>query len=130
METVLEVKNLGKNFGAFHAVDNVSFSVPRGKVIGLLGPNGAGKTTTIHMLLGITTLSSGKISYFGKDFLTHKQSCLQRINFTSSFNTLQGRISAWENLKVFAGLYQVRDADRKIKELMEYFQISDLGPQR
>ena len=60
-KTIMEVENLIKEFGSFRAVDNISFSVPRGKVIGFLGPNGAGKTTTINMLLGITIPTSEKI---------------------------------------------------------------------
>lgn len=54
MRTVLQVKNLTKQFGGFTAVDDISFSLKRGEVLGFLGPNGAGKTTTIQMLLGIT----------------------------------------------------------------------------
>jgi len=123
-ENVLEVKNLIKIFGnSFTAVDNVSFVVPRGKVIGLLGPNGAGKTTTIHMLLGISTPTFGEIRYFGKNFQTNRNYCLQKINFTSSFNSLQNRISVWENLIVFSGLYEVKNPEKRIRELIEYFEI-------
>lgn len=123
---ILEVKNLTKKFGEFTAVDNISFSLKEGEILGLLGPNGAGKTTTIHMLLGITLATSGMIRYFGKDLYKHHQSCLQRINFTSAFNTLQGRISIWENLLVFAHLYRVKNPKKKIMDLVEYFEIADL----
>jgi ABC-2 type transport system ATP-binding protein len=129
-KNVLEVHNLVKNYGSFRAVDGISFNVPKGKIIGLLGPNGAGKTTTIHMLLGITLLSSGKIMYFEKDFTKHREYCLQKINFTSSFNTLQGRISVWENLLVFAGLYQLKNPEKKIHELLQYFEVEDLIDQK
>ncbi|OGY26756.1 MAG: hypothetical protein A2Z11_02160 [Candidatus Woykebacteria bacterium RBG_16_43_9] len=129
-ETILEVKNLVKNYNSFRAVDSISLVVPRGKIIGLLGPNGAGKTTTIHMLLGITLSDGGTIKYFGKDFYKHRQECLQRINFTSAFNTLQGRISVWENLLVFAKLYSVKNPKEKIMELINYFEIPDLLPKR
>lgn len=129
-EPILEVKNLVKNYGSFRAVDNISFIVPKGKVIGLLGPNGAGKTTTIQVLLGITLLNGGTIKYFGEDFDKNKQYCLQRINFASAFNTLQGRISVWENLLVFAYLYALKKPKKKITELAEYFEITDLLPQR
>jgi ABC-2 type transport system ATP-binding protein len=125
-EIVLEVENLIKNYGSFRAVDGISFSVPRGKVVGFLGPNGAGKTTTIQMLLGITERSSGSIKYFGEDFFKNREKCLQRINFASAFNTLLGRISVMENLTVFAGLYLIKSPKKKIQELAEYFQISDL----
>src|SRR6267143_1795067 len=112
------------------AVDGISFVVPKGKIVGLLGPNGAGKTTTIHMLLGITTPTAGRISYFGKEFVSHRQECLQRINYASSFNTLQGRISVWENLLVFARLYGLTKPGPRIGELASYFEITDLLPKR
>lgn len=129
-EAILEVQNLVKDYGSFRAVDHVSFSVPKGTVVGLLGPNGAGKTTTIQMLLGITLYTSGTIRYFGRDFATHRQYCLSRINFTSSYNTLQGRISVWENLQVFAYLYGVQKDAQKILRLVDYFDITDILHQR
>jgi ABC-2 type transport system ATP-binding protein len=125
-KNVLEVKNLVKNYGSYTAVNNISFNVQRGKIIGLLGPNGAGKTTTIQVLLGVTLHNGGEIKYFGKDFTKNRQHSLQRINFTSSFNTLQGRISVFENLLVFAHLYQVQNPRKKISEFAQYFEITDL----
>src|SRR3989338_10369420 len=126
MNSILQVSNLSKRFGTFTAVDNISFSLKKGEVLGLLGPNGAGKSTTIQMLLGITTQSSGAISYFGKDFDKYKRESLQRINFASSFNSLQGKISVLENLLVFALLYYVKNPMAKIKELLTYFEMEDL----
>ncbi len=125
-DVVLKVENLFKNYGKFQAVGGISFDIPRGKVVGLLGPNGAGKTTTIQMLTGITSVTSGKILYFGKDFLKNRQYCLQKINFTSSFNSLQNRITVWENLLVYAQLYSVNSPQKKIKEYLSYFQIEEL----
>ncbi len=125
-ESVLEVQNLVKTYGAFRAVDCISFAVPKGKVVGLLGPNGAGKTTTIHMLLGITLHNGGTITYFGKDFTKYSEESLQRINFVSSYNSLQDRISVQENLLVFGGLYGVAHLKKKITDLLDYFQIPEL----
>src|SRR5262249_29113096 len=122
-ETLLDVQGLTKNFGRVRAVDHISFSIPRGKIVGLLGPNAAGKTTTIHILLGIITRTAGRIVYFGKDFTRHRGECLQRINYASSFNTLQGRISVWENLLVFAHLYGVTAPGARIRELAAYFEV-------
>lgn len=123
---VLQVKNLTKRFGSFTAVDSISFELREGEVLGLLGPNGAGKTTTIQILLGITTPNSGEIRYFEKDFSQNRQDCLQKINYTSAFNTLQSRTTVWENLLVFANLYLIDDPKKKIMELVEYFEIKDL----
>ncbi|MBV9159620.1 MAG: ABC transporter ATP-binding protein [Candidatus Kaiserbacteria bacterium] len=124
---VLEIRNLTKRFGDFTAVDSISFAVKRGEIVGLLGPNGAGKTTTIHMLLGITLKNGGSITYFGRDFYHHRLESLQRINSSSAFNTLLGRITVKENLRVFAALYRVDDADRIIDELLKRFEIADLA---
>jgi ABC-2 type transport system ATP-binding protein len=128
-DAVLEVEHLVKDYGTFRAVDGISFTLPRGKILGFLGPNGAGKTTTIQMLLGITLTNGGSITYFGKNFAQDPLSCLARINFTSAFNTLLGRISVWENLIVFANLYEIPRPNEKIVELLSYFEILDLRSQ-
>ncbi len=130
MSDLLVVEQLTKRFGDFTAVNGISFVVPKGKIIGLLGPNGAGKSTTIQMLLGITAPTAGAIHYFNQNFFTHRQACLQRINYASSFNTLQGRITVWENLLVFAELYLVSNAKTKIKQLAEHFRITELFNKR
>lgn len=127
MSKLLEVKNLTKRFGQFTAVDNIAFSIEPGEVVGLLGPNGAGKTTTIQMLLGITLRTSGTINYFGKDFAKNRSWCLQQINYASAYGKMLERLSVYENLKVFAGLYQVKDAHKKIFGLLERFEITDLA---
>ena len=108
----------------------ISFSLAKGKIIGLLGPNGAGKTTTIQMLVGITLPDGGAIRYFGLDLHTHREACLQRINFSSSYNMLQSRITVWENLIVFARLYRVDNPKARSGELGEYFGITQLMDQR
>jgi ABC-2 type transport system ATP-binding protein len=127
---VLEVDNLTKLYGSFRAVDSVSFSLQKGRILGLLGPNGAGKTTTIQMLVGITLPDAGTIRYFGMDLQKHRQACLQRVNFSSSYNMLQNRITVWENLVVYAGLYRVHKPQQKIRDMGEYFGITGLMNQR
>lgn len=129
-DILLEVTNLVKDYKGFTAVDGISFQIPKGKVIGFLGPNGAGKTTTIQMLCGITLPTSGKIQYFGKEFFAHRQYCLQKINTTSAFMYLVGRITVWENLYVYAMLYSVKNPKQKIAELVEYFELQPLLKQQ
>lgn len=127
---VLKVSHLVKDYGSFRAVNDISFSIPKGKIVGFLGPNGAGKTTTIQILLGITSSTAGKIEYFGKDFAKHRSAILQRINFTSAFNTLLGRITARENMIVYAKLYGIADPTNKINELLNYFEIANIAHTR
>ncbi len=126
-EPVLSVDNLMKDYGTYRAVDQISFDIKKGEVFGLLGPNGAGKSTTIQMLMGVTLPTSGTIRYFGKDFAKHRQASLQRVNYASAYNSLQYRISVEDNLRVFAGLYLVKNPNQKIDELLDYFEIRRLA---
>ncbi|GAC1315826.1 MAG: hypothetical protein NVSMB2_08010 [Chloroflexota bacterium] len=126
----LEVDSLTKSYGGYRAVDGVTFTVPRGRIVGLLGPNGAGKTTTIQMLVGVTLPDGGTIRYFGHDLHRERAACLQRINFSSSYNNLQSRITVWENLLVFARLYRIPRPEAKIRELGAYFGIDGYMNQR
>jgi ABC-2 type transport system ATP-binding protein len=127
---VLEVDQLTKLYGRFRAVDAISFTLNKGHIVGLLGPNGAGKTTTIQMLVGITLPDAGSIRYFGMDLHKHRTACLERINFASSYNMLQNRITVWENLIVYARLYSVSKPEAKISRMGDYFGITGLFNQR
>ena len=120
---VLEVKNLIKNFNKVKAVKNVSFDIKEGEIVGLLGPNGAGKTTTIQMLLGTLTPTSGEIKYFGKEFNSHREEILSKVNFCSSYIRLPWRMTVSENLDVIARLYGVKDRKRRIRKLLTAFDI-------
>jgi len=124
---VVEVHGLVKDFGKFRAVDDVSFDVRRGEILGLLGPNGAGKTTVIHMLLGLTTPTAGTIRIFGFDLAHHREEILERTNFSSSYVSLPYSLTIRECLLVFAGLYHVRRPKARIKELLETFEMPELG---
>ena len=125
MENVLEVSKLTKQFGQFTAVDDISFSIIEGEIVGLLGPNGAGKTTTIQMLLGLVTPTSGSISYFGRNFQTHREYCLSHINFTSAYAHVQGKLTVLQNLKIFAGLYGMKNPEKRIDELIALLHIEE-----
>ena len=123
---LVEIENLTKTFGDFRAVDNVSFSIDRGQIIGLLGPNGAGKTTTIHMILGLVTPTSGRIDIFGKSMATHRGEILEQVNFTSPYVAFPFRLTVLENLKVFARIYNLKKPRERIDELLERFSITKL----
>ncbi|MDH4272050.1 MAG: ABC transporter ATP-binding protein [Candidatus Aminicenantes bacterium] len=124
---VVEVRGLVKDFGKFRAVDDVSFDVHRGEILGLLGPNGAGKTTVIHMLLGLTTPTAGTIRIFGFDLAHHREEILERTNFSSTYVSLPYSLTVRECLRVFAGLYHVRRPKARIEELLETFEMPDLS---
>ncbi len=127
-QSIVQVRNLTKEFADFVAVDGLTFDIAEGNITGLLGPNGAGKTTTIQMLLDIITPTSGEIRIFGKDMLRHREEILNAVNFSSPYVTLPSNLKVWENLKTFARLYGVKDIDGKIHELATFFDIKDLLP--
>ncbi|MBV8771118.1 MAG: ABC transporter ATP-binding protein [Deltaproteobacteria bacterium] len=123
---VVTVDHLTKVFGRFKAVEDVSFAIHKGEIVGLVGPNGAGKTTTIHMLLGLIAPTSGNITLFGRHYEGHREEILQKLNFTSPYMAMPGRLTVCENLKVFARIYNVRDASAKIDQLLHSFGILHL----
>ncbi|MCA9815771.1 MAG: ABC transporter ATP-binding protein [Candidatus Obscuribacterales bacterium] len=126
LETILKVESLNKQFGNFTAVEDLSFSVRGGEIVGLLGANGAGKTTTIHMLLGLTKPTAGTVTIFGENLEESRVSILQRVNFASSYVHLPYNLRVVENLKVFAKIYGVAKPGEKIDELLEMFEIAHL----
>jgi len=123
---VVEVKELTKVFKSFKAVDNVSFKIYPGEILGLLGPNGAGKTTIIHMLLGLTTPTEGDIKVFGLDLKRHRKKIIKDVNFSSSHVSMPNSLKVKESLKVFARLYRVRNREKRISKLLRIFEIEDI----
>ena len=110
------VERLTRRFGAFTAVDQVSFEVGRGEVFGFLGPNGAGKTTTIKMLTGLLQPTSGRGAVAGFDLAREVESVKRSIGYMSQLFSLYGDLTVEENIAFFAGLYGVpreRRAERR-----------------
>ena len=135
--SILYVEHLKKTFTTkkwfkdpiiFTAVNDVSFELQRGEILGLLGPNGAGKTTIIQMLLDLLTPSSGTISYFGKDIQLHRTEILEQVSFASTYLKLPGSLTVAENLDVYGKLYGMPKELRgqQIKKNMEIFEIEKL----
>jgi ABC-2 type transport system ATP-binding protein len=123
---LVTVERLTKTYGAFTAVDDVSFVVKAGEIAGLVGPNGAGKTTIIHMMLGLISPNAGMVRLFGKSLDADREQILQRLNFTSPYMAFPVRLTVFENLTIFARIYNVRDPRSKIIELLERFGIGRL----
>jgi ABC-2 type transport system ATP-binding protein len=122
---ILEVKSLTKRFGDSTAVDDISFDIQPGEILGLLGPNGAGKTTTIQMLLGLVTPTTGSIRMFGLDLATHREQILQQVNFSSTYISMPYSLTIEENLWVVAKLYGMTDIARRIGEVLKKVEMED-----
>lgn len=124
--TAISVSRLSKRYGQTLAVDDIGFEVMRGETLGLLGGNGAGKTTTIAMLLGLLIPSGGQIRILGHDMATDRFAALARMNFSSPYVALPGRLSVEENLRVYAHLYGVRQISARIAELARQLDLEAL----
>ncbi len=125
-KSVVEIRNLTKRFNDFTAVDNISFDIKEGEILGLLGPNGAGKTTTIHMLLGLITPTVGSIHMFGLDLAKHREAILRQVNFSSTYISMPFSLTVEENLKVIARLYELKHIQQRINDIVKKLEMEDI----
>lgn len=124
--SILKVSNLTKRFKDFLAVDDISFDLKEGEILGLLGPNGAGKTTTIQMLLGILTPTSGSVEYFGKNLQHHREEILEQVNFSTTYTNLPWILKVSECLNFISYLYDIKNRKQRIEEIAETFDLKNL----
>jgi ABC-2 type transport system ATP-binding protein len=110
MSEAIRVRELTRRFGAFTAVDAVTFDVRRGEIFGFLGPNGAGKTTTIKMVTGLLAPTSGTAEVAGLDVVREARAVRGVIGYMSQRFSLYPDLTVAENIELFAGLYGVSGA--------------------
>lgn len=127
---ILQAKNLTKKFGNFKAVDNVSFHLKEGEILGILGPNGAGKTTTLQILLGTLKPTEGVVTYFGKNLNNHREEILEKVNFSSAYTNLPWWLTVKENLKFISYLYTIKDRKKRLEEVINIFKLETILNQR
>src|SRR6185436_19571334 len=101
---MIKVSNLTKLFGERAAVNNVSFQVRKGEVLGFLGPNGAGKTTTMRMITGYLSGTSGSVEVDGFDVFAEPLRAKERIGYLPETPPLYPEMTVLDNLKFAAGL--------------------------
>jgi len=120
-ENAIVADKLTKEFGDFTAVDQVSFTIPKGEIFGLLGPNGAGKTTTIRMLCGLLRPSTGDAKVMGYQISSQPEKIKTKIGYMSQQFSLYNDLTAYENLDFYARLYGLYNKHRetRIGELIE-----------
>lgn len=114
-EYVIIAENLTKKFGNFTAVDHITFSVRKGEIFGFLGANGAGKTTAMRMLCGLSHPSDGKGIVAGYDILHESEKVKQNIGYMSQKFSLYEDLKVWENLRLYGGIYGMKDKEISIK---------------
>jgi ABC-type multidrug transport system ATPase subunit len=125
MASVIDVKHLSKDFKEIKAVDDLSFSVPRGKVYGFLGQNGAGKSTTIRMLLTLIEPTGGEIEIFGMNLRKHRKEILRKTGAIIEKPDLYKYLTAIENLKIFAVMSGVKLSQNKLMHQLEKVGLAE-----
>ena len=124
---MLDVKHLRKTFGSLVAVDDVSFTLARGQLVGLLGPNGAGKTTTVSMIAGLVTPDRGEVLIGGARLSGDTDPKKRRIGLVPQDLALYDELSARSNLRFFGALYGLAGSalDQAITAAIELVGLAD-----
>ena len=122
---MIQVSHLTKRYGDLVAVDDLSFEVEPGEVMGLVGPNGAGKTTTLRSLVGIINPSGGSIRVAGHDLQAHPVEAKRVISFVPDDPAFFEHLTVEEHLQFVARLYNVEGAEERGRDLLKRLELSD-----
>ena len=123
-EPIIEVKGLKKNFGAFTAVKDVSFTVNKGDVFGFLGPNGAGKSTTMRCMLSLIKPNAGQINIFGKNLFEARNEILAQVGSIVEKPDFYKYLSARKNLEIFARISGADVSQKTIFETLDFVGLT------
>lgn len=126
MKKVIEVKNLTKEYKNLNAIDNLSFDVYEGEILGLLGPNGSGKSTTINSILQLLNYSSGSIKIFGHVMKPDSYEIKKDIGVIFQEVAVFQELTVYENIDYFCGLY-IRDKEIRKKCVMDAINLVGLN---
>ncbi|MFL7838849.1 MAG: ABC transporter ATP-binding protein [Candidatus Promineifilaceae bacterium] len=124
---MIRTNGLSKRFGDFTAVDNLTLEIDSGEVFGFLGPNGAGKTTTVRMLTCLIEPSAGQASVLGYQVGQEDQQIRRSVGLLTETPGHYDRLSAWQNLTIYARLYEVEQVERQVEK---YLRLLDLWERR
>ncbi len=124
----IEVKEITKQYGSQLAVNNVSFEIPTGEIVGFIGPNGAGKSTTMKIITGTLPPDKGSVLIKGLPALEHPNEIRKMIGYLPEHNPLYLEMYIREYLQYVAGLYQLKGKSRKGK-VEDVIERTGLGPE-
>jgi ABC-2 type transport system ATP-binding protein len=120
----ISVEHFGRTYGSFTAVDDLSFEVASGEIVGLCGPNGAGKTTTLRSLAGILRPTSGTLRIDGHEIVGEGLEAKRRLAFMPDEPHLFEYLTVEEHLRLTARLYAVPDVDQRMRPLLDELELS------
>ena len=122
---MIAVTRLTKLYDQLKAVDQITFSVAAGEIVGLIGPNGAGKTSTLRCIAGVHRPSAGTVSVGGHDIVTAPVEAKRGLAFIADEPHLFDYLTVTEHLQLMARIYQVADAPARSRQLLEDLEILD-----
>ncbi len=125
MNNIIEVKNLEKKYKELTAIDNLSFEVHEGEILGLLGPNGSGKSTTMNCILSLLNFSKGSIRIFGKEMKPDAYDIKAKIGVVFQDIAVFEELTVYENIDYFCGLY-IRDKETRKKYVEDAIELVGL----
>src|SRR5512142_954273 len=124
---VIEISSLSRHFGEKNAVDHLTLAVQAGEIFGFLGHNGAGKTTTVRLLNGVLDPTAGEVRVLGLDPQTDGPAVRARTGVLTETPSLDERLTARDNLSIYADLYNVPQAEvsSRVNSLLSEFELAD-----
>lgn len=125
MENIIEIKNLTKEYKKLKAINDLSFEVKKGEILGLLGPNGSGKSTTINCILSLLKFNQGSIKIFGKEMKPNASDIKRKIGVVFQDVAVFNELTVYENIDYFCGLY-VKDKKTRKKYIDEAIELVGL----
>ncbi len=126
MENIIEVKNLTKEYKNLKAIDDLSFEVKDGEILGLLGPNGSGKSTTINCILSLLKFKNGSIKIFGKEMTPDAYDIKAKIGVIFQEVAVFEELTVYENIDYFCGLY-IKDKKTRKQYIEEAIELVGIG---
>ena len=125
MKSIIQVKNLTKEYKQLRAVDDLSFDVYEGEILGLLGPNGSGKSTTINCILSLLNFKEGSIQIFGKEMHPNAYDIKKEIGVVFQDVAVFEELTVYDNINYFCGLY-IKDKKMRDEAIEEVIQLTGL----
>jgi len=125
MNSIIDIQNLHKSYGAIKAVDGISLTLKSGELFGLVGPDGAGKTTTIRILCGLLGFDSGNVQLLDCDIIKQRNIIQKSIGYLSQKFSLYGDLTVDENLEFFAEIHNVRNYKDRRNELLKFTRLTE-----
>lgn len=122
MSSIIQVANLSKSINKHTIIDNISFSVSKGDILGFLGPNGAGKSTTIKMMLGLVKPTKGSIELCGYNIVKNRTEALSKVGAMVETPAFYEYMSGYQNLMLYANLYGIGKS--RVEEVLALVHLS------